>query len=109
MFVGISEAKGECFGICGFSLSTIPKNAIITSASISFYPMNRVSVQVESYGEWRVGQIDERTIDSISSFDEIKKIEGNFLLLDREEETYIPVHRIRKVKKKGKVVWKREN
>ena len=72
MFVGISEAKGECFGVCGFSLSTIPKNAIITSASISFYPMNRVSVQVESYGEWRVSQIDDRTIDSISGFDEIK-------------------------------------
>lgn len=72
MFVGISENKGECFGVCGFSLSTIPQNAIITSASISFYPMNRVSVQVESYGEWRVGQIDDRTINSISSFDEIK-------------------------------------
>ena len=72
MFVGVSESKGECFGVCGFSLSTIPKNAIITSASISFYPMNRVSVQVESFGEWRVGQIDERTIDNTSSFDEIK-------------------------------------
>jgi len=72
MFVGISESKGECFGVCGFSLSTIPENAIITSASISFYPMNRVSVQVESYGEWRVGQIDERTIDSINSFDDVK-------------------------------------
>nr|WP_321266582.1 M14 family metallopeptidase [uncultured Sulfurimonas sp.] len=72
MFVGISESKGECFGVCGFSLSTIPQNAIITSAAISFYPMNRVSVQVESYGEWRVGQIDERTIGSISSFDDIK-------------------------------------
>lgn len=72
LFVGYSEQKGECLGVCGFSLSTIPENAIITSASISFYPMNRVSVQVESYGEWRVGQIDERTIDNISSFDEIK-------------------------------------
>jgi hypothetical protein len=72
MFVGVSKSKGECLGVCGFMLSSIPKNAIITSASISFYPMNRVSVQVESYGEWRVGQIDERTIDSISSFDDIK-------------------------------------
>ena len=72
MFVGISETKGECFGVCGFSLASIPKNAIITSASISFYPMNRVSVQVESFGEWRIGQIDDRTIDSLSSFDEIK-------------------------------------
>ncbi|MEA2092267.1 MAG: M14 family metallopeptidase [Campylobacterota bacterium] len=72
MFVGISEGKGECFGVCGFLLSTIPNNAIITSASLSFYPMNRVSVQVESFGEWRVGQIDDRTIDNISCFDDIK-------------------------------------
>jgi hypothetical protein len=72
LFVGISEAKGECYGVCGFSLNTIPENAVITSASISFYPMNRVSVQVESYGEWRVGQIDERTVDKLDSFDDIK-------------------------------------
>ena len=72
LFVGISKTKGECFGVSGFSLSTIPENAIITDAVISFYPMNRVSVQVESYGEWRVGQMDERTIDNIDSFDEIK-------------------------------------
>ena len=72
LFVGVSENKGECYGVCGFSLNTIPQNAVITSASISFYPMNRVSVQVESFGEWRVGQIDERTIDKIDSFDEIK-------------------------------------
>ncbi|MCW8894810.1 MAG: M14 family metallopeptidase [Sulfurimonas sp.] len=72
MFVGISEGKGECFGVCGFSLSSIPKNAIITSASISFYPMNRVSVQVENFGEWRIGQMDERTIENIASFDDIK-------------------------------------
>lgn len=72
LFVGISETKGECFGVCGFSLSTIPENAIITSANISFYPMNRVSVQVESFGEWRVGQMDERTIECMSSFDDIK-------------------------------------
>ncbi len=72
LFVGVSESKGECYGVCGFSLNTIPENAIITSASLSFYPMNRVSVQVESFGEWRVGQIDERTVDNMSSFDDIK-------------------------------------
>ena len=72
LFVGISESKGECYGVCGFSLNTIPENAVITSASISFYPMNRVAVQIESFGEWRVGQIDERTIDYIDSFDDIK-------------------------------------
>lgn len=72
LFVGLSQKKGECFGICTFSLTTVPENAIITSASISFYPMNRVSVQVENYGEWRVGQMDERTIEDISSFDDVK-------------------------------------
>ncbi|MCF6340983.1 MAG: peptidase [Sulfurimonas sp.] len=72
LFVGISDKKGECFGVSGFSLSNIPENALITSASISFYPMNRVSVQVESYGEWRVGQMDERTINKLDSFDDIK-------------------------------------
>ena len=72
LFVGISDKKGECLGVSAFSLATIPENAVITSASISFFPMNRVSVQVESYGEWRVGQMDERTIDSIDSFDDIK-------------------------------------
>jgi len=72
LFVGVSQNKGECLGVCGFSLKTIPENAVITSASISFYPMNRVSVQIESYGEWRVGQMDERTIGSIDSFDDIK-------------------------------------
>ena len=71
LFVGVSEKKGICYGVCGFSLSTIPENAIITSASISFYPMNRVAVQVENYGEWRVGQMDERTVSSFESFDEI--------------------------------------
>ena len=74
LFVGISENKGECYGVCGFSLATIPENAVITKASISFYPMNRVAVQVESFGEWRVGQIDERSIDKIDSFDDIKYV-----------------------------------
>jgi hypothetical protein len=74
LFVGVSDSKGECFGVCSFSLKTLPQNAIILSASISFYPMNRVSVQVESYGEWRVGQIDERTLDNLKDFDSIKKV-----------------------------------
>jgi len=72
LFVGYSDNKGECLGVCGFSLNSIPENAIITSAKISFYPMNRVTVQVESYGEWRVGQIDERTVERQDSFDDIK-------------------------------------
>lgn len=72
LFVGISENKGECYGISSFSLESIPVNAVIKNAQISFYPMNRVGVQVENYGEWRVSLVDERTIDNMASFDEVK-------------------------------------
>jgi carboxypeptidase T len=72
LFVGISESKGECFGVAGFSLDTVPENALIKEAHISFYPMNRVNVQVERYGEWRVGIMDERTVESHYSFDDVK-------------------------------------
>ncbi|MBW2974736.1 DUF504 domain-containing protein [Candidatus Woesearchaeota archaeon] len=56
-----------------------------------------------SIGYW--DNADNRII--FIHFNEIKSIEGNFLLLDREEETYIPMHRIRVVRKKDKAVWKR--
>ena len=73
LFVGVSEKKGECFGVTSFSLETVPENAVIKSARISYYPMNRVSVQVERFGEWRVGLMDERTVDNFTSFDEVKQ------------------------------------
>ena len=42
------------------------------------------------------------------SYSQIKRLEGNFMVLDREsEEVEIPLHRIREVRKKGKTVWKR--
>jgi len=72
LFVGISENKGICYGMTGFSLESIPENAVIKSAQISYYPMNRVSVQVERFGEWRVGIIDERTVETLSSYEDIK-------------------------------------
>ncbi|MBU3942096.1 MAG: DUF504 domain-containing protein [Nanoarchaeota archaeon] len=38
----------------------------------------------------------------------IKRIEGGFIVLDKkDEESYIPLHRIKEVSKKGVVVWKR--
>ena len=73
LFVGISETKGICYGITSFPLETVPENAIITDARISFFPMNRVLVQVERYGEWRVGMIDERTVETLSSYDDVKQ------------------------------------
>jgi len=35
----------------------------------------------------------------------IKKLEGSFMVLDNEEETNIPLHRIKKVAKNNIVVW----
>ncbi len=72
LFVGISETKGECFGVSSFSFESVPENAVIKSARISFYPMNRVAVQIEKFGEWRVGLMDERTCDTLYSYDDVK-------------------------------------
>ncbi len=42
------------------------------------------------------------------AYTDIKRLEGNFMIIERNrEETEIPLHRIREVKKKGKSVWKR--
>ena len=42
-------------------------------------------------------------------YDNIKRIEDNIIVLERDgEETFIPLHRIKQVKKKGELVWKRQ-
>ena len=38
----------------------------------------------------------------------IKRLEGSFMVLDNEEGTNIPLHRIRKVAKNNVVVWERK-
>ena len=39
---------------------------------------------------------------------DIKRLESNFMIIERNgEETEIPLHRIREVKKKGKIIWRR--
>ena len=38
----------------------------------------------------------------------IKRLEGNFMIVEKEgKEVEIPLHRIKKVKKKGKIIWQR--
>jgi uncharacterized protein (UPF0248 family) len=38
----------------------------------------------------------------------IKRLEGNFMIIERNsEEIEIPLHRIKEVLKKGKVIWRR--
>ncbi len=38
----------------------------------------------------------------------IKRIEDNLMVLDNEEESNIPLHRIKKVEKNNIVVWERK-
>ncbi len=59
----------------------------------------------EEYKIYYFDRIDKKLIPI--KFKDIIKIEGNFLRLDRKDETFIPLHRIKKVIKKGKVVWER--
>ena len=40
----------------------------------------------------------------------IKRIEGLFIVIDKNgEETNIPLHRIRVIKKNGEVIWERSS
>ena len=41
-------------------------------------------------------------------YTKIKRIEDNFMVLDNEEESNIPLHRIKKVMKNNVVVWERK-
>ena len=41
-------------------------------------------------------------------YTKIKKLEGTFMIIDQDdEETNIPTHRIKQVKKKGEIIWQR--
>ena len=42
------------------------------------------------------------------SYTKIKRLEGSFMVLNNEEETNIPLHRVRKVIKNDKIVWERK-
>ena len=41
-------------------------------------------------------------------YNNIKRLEGSFMVLNNEEETNIPLHRIKKVTKKDAVIWERK-
>lgn len=42
-------------------------------------------------------------------YTKIKRIEGTFMILDNEEESNIPLHRVKKVVKDNVVVWERKH
>ncbi len=63
----------------------------------------------ENPEEYVIGYYD-RVQDKIIeiAFKDVIRIEEGFMIIEREgQETMIPLHRIRVVKKKGKVVWQR--
>ena len=41
-------------------------------------------------------------------YTKIKRLEGSFMVFDNDEESNIPLHRIRKVMKNNIVVWERK-
>ena len=41
-------------------------------------------------------------------YTKIKRIEGSFMILNNEEESNIPLHRVKKVMKNDVVVWERK-
>jgi carboxypeptidase T len=71
LFIGVSKSKGISEAVLTFSLKSVPDNAIIKSAKVSMYPINRVPVTIEKFGEWNVG-IMKDSVDSIYDFNEIK-------------------------------------
>lgn len=57
--------------------------------------------------EYTIDYIDLRKIKNIK-YTDIKRIEEGFMVIEiKGEETFIPLHRIRAVKKLGETIWKR--
>lgn len=63
----------------------------------------------ENPGEYSIFYYDRILKELIEiPYEEIKRIEGSFMVLDNEDESNVPLHRIKKVTKEGYVVWQRE-
>ncbi|MBI2661335.1 DUF504 domain-containing protein [Candidatus Woesearchaeota archaeon] len=59
----------------------------------------------EDYALFYYDRILDRLVEL--PYGKILKLEGNFMIIDNEEESNIPLHRVKKVMKQGKVVWGR--
>ncbi len=75
LFVGVDENKGISYAIITINMKTLPKDAIIKSASFNLYPINRVSTTIEKYGEWNVGIISPNFEGDITNYDDVHNIE----------------------------------
>ena len=72
LFIGINKTKGISEAVITFSLNSIPDNALINKSKVSMYPINRVPVNIEKFGEWNIGII-KNNIDSIYDFNDIRQ------------------------------------
>ena len=75
LFVGVNESKGISYAMLNFPLKTIPENARIKHARLRLYPLNRVGVTVEKYGEWDAGIVEPASVKDITKFDEVDRAE----------------------------------
>ena len=52
----------------------------------------------------------DRVVDNLLKipYTKIKRIEGSFMVLDNEDESNIPLHRVRKVMKNNEIIWERK-
>ena len=66
--------------------------------------MNSVAIKIRD-------NPNKRTIKKLIEipYTKIKRIEGSFMVLNNEEESNIPLHRIKKVAKNNIIVWERKH
>ncbi len=73
LFVGVNETKGVCVSVVTVPMRSIPKNAIVKRAKFKLYPLNRVGVTIEKYGEWDIGILDTNCIYNIDNFNSVQR------------------------------------
>ena len=75
LFVGVDNDKGISYAIISINVKSLPTNAIIKSASLNLYPINRVSTTIEKYGEWNVGIVNQETMGDITNFEDVQNMQ----------------------------------
>lgn len=61
----------------------------------------------EDYSVFYLDRVLDKLIEM--PYKNIKRLDGEFFVINKDEEdTFIPLHRIREVRKKGKLVWQRK-
>ena len=66
-----------------------------------------ISAEPEEYFVFFIDRISQKL--SKIRYEEIKKIEGNFFVIEKNSrEAEIPIHRIREIRKGDKLIWRRQ-